>query len=81
VFNILQQQVVLLHTSLKVKKANFSSVVAKIGTVTAEAVQRVSEHVSKGDYMTAYDNEEKHVLTLMKEVNIITSHVPGSSSV
>jgi hypothetical protein len=80
VFNMLQRRAVLLHTSLKVKKDNFDSVVARFGTVSADAVHRVSERVARGDYMTAYDEEEKRVLVLMKEVNVITSHVPGSSS-
>jgi hypothetical protein len=79
-FNMLQRRAVLLHTSLKVKKNSFESVVARFGTVSADAVHRVSERVAHGDYATAYDDEEKRVLTLMKEVNVVTSHVPGSSS-
>lgn len=79
-FNMLQRRAVLLHTSFKVKKNSFKFVVARFGTVSADAVHRVLEHVAHGDYATAYYDDEKCVLTLMKEVNVVTSHVPGSSS-
>ncbi|KAF8227937.1 hypothetical protein L208DRAFT_1490911 [Tricholoma matsutake] len=72
---MLQRQAVLLHTSLKVKKSNFKSAIARFGTVSADMVHRVSDHVARGDYLTAYNEEEKQVLILMKEVNVITSHV------
>jgi hypothetical protein len=41
-FNILQRREMLLHTSLKVKKSNFPSVVAQFASVSPEVVQRVS---------------------------------------
>lgn len=43
---MLQRQAVLLHTSLKVKKDSFESVVVRFGTVSTDAVHHVSEHVA-----------------------------------
>jgi hypothetical protein len=77
-FNILQRQQVLLHTSLKVKKSNFNSFATQFACTSPEAVHRVTEHVSRGDFTTAKTNEERDILKLMKEVQLITSHVPGS---
>ncbi|KAG6876462.1 hypothetical protein C0992_012882 [Termitomyces sp. T32_za158] len=79
-FNIIQQRAVLLHTSLKVRKSDFSAIASRFATVSLNAVQRVSARVAKGDYITVRDDEEKHVLELMKQVNVISSHVPGSAA-
>jgi Helitron helicase-like domain at N-terminus len=80
VFNILQRREILLHTSLKVKRHKFSSVAQSFASVSAEAVHVVSERVAQGDSKTFHSKEEQQVLNLMKEVNVITSHVPGSAA-
>ena len=45
-----------------------------------EAVHSVMECVSRGDYATAHNDEERKVLQLMKEVKVIASSIPGSSA-
>ena len=79
-FNILQRRSILLHTSLKVKKTNFNSIAASFASISPETVHIVTERVSQGDSVTANNNEERKVLKLMKEINIVTGNVPGSSS-
>jgi hypothetical protein len=79
-FNILQRRAVLLHTSLKVKRSSFASVAEMFAAISSDAVHRVVERVANGDYVTAKDEDEKKVLKLMKEVNVVSSHVPGSSA-
>ncbi|KAI0037765.1 hypothetical protein FA95DRAFT_1473765, partial [Auriscalpium vulgare] len=79
-FNMLQRRTLLLHTSLKVKRARFPALAADFASVSVDAVHRVSERVSRGDYATANSDEERQVLRLMKEVNVVSSHVPGSSA-
>lgn len=49
-------------------------------SVSSAAVHAVAERVSKGDFSTAYTPEEEKVRRLLKEVNGVTSHVPGSGS-
>jgi hypothetical protein len=79
-FNILQRQAVLLHTSLKVRKAKFNSVAFDFASVSPETVHVVTERISIGDLITANTAEEQKILNLMKQVNIVTSNVPGTSA-
>jgi len=79
-FNILQRRESLLHTSLKVKKSNFASIAANFASVSPQAVHVVSERVASGDFITANTEDERQVLNLMKQVKLISSHVPGSSA-
>ena len=80
VFNIIQRRKMLLHTSLKVKRSNFRSWADRFGNISLDAIERVITQSSDGRYATARDDEERKVLSLMKEVNTISSHVPGSSA-
>ena len=81
-FNVIQRRKMLLHTSLKVKRSKFRSWADKFNNVSLDAIERVISQSSNGSesYATAHDEEERKVLGLMKEVNTISSHVPGSSA-
>lgn len=79
-FNIMQRRAVLLHTSLKVKRGSFASVADMFAAVCLDAIHRVLERVANGDYVTANDRDEKKVLELMKQVNVVSAAVPGSSA-
>lgn len=79
-FNIIQRRKMLLHTSLKVKRSNFRSWADRFKDVSTDAIERVISRSSNEKYVTAQDDEERKVLNLMKEVNTISSHVPGSSA-
>ncbi|KAJ7729618.1 hypothetical protein B0H14DRAFT_2269063, partial [Mycena olivaceomarginata] len=76
----MQRRELLLHTSLKVKRANFASVASQFASVSTEVVQRVSERVANGSSVAPQDAEERKVLNLLKQVNAIASSVPGSSA-
>ena len=78
-FNILQRRKMLLHTSLKVKRESFPAIASNFAAISSSAVHCVTERVARGDTMTANNEDEKCVLRLMKEVQVITSHVSGSS--
>ena len=80
VFNIVQRRKMLLHTSLKVKRSNFRSWANKFHNVSPDAIERVISESSDKGYATAHDDEERKVLDVMKEVNTISSHIPGSSA-
>ncbi|KAF8234474.1 hypothetical protein L208DRAFT_1261635, partial [Tricholoma matsutake] len=56
-FNILQQRAVLLQTSLKVKHGGFLAVAQVFATIFALAVYCVAEHVVKGNFVTATDDD------------------------
>ena len=80
VFNILQRRALLLGCNLKVKKATFNQFAKSFSSVSSEAVTQVLERIERGDPISANTDEERKVLRLMKEVNLITSKVPGSSA-
>ena len=80
VFNILQRRQILLHSSLKVKRQKFESVAHSFAHVSPEAVHRVTERVARGDWTSSNSSEERQVLKLMKEVNVVTSNVQGSAA-
>ncbi|KAG1843114.1 hypothetical protein DFJ58DRAFT_617230, partial [Suillus subalutaceus] len=78
-FNILQRWKILIHTSLKVKRDTFPSVATNLAAVSPWAVHCVTERVARGDAVSANNEDERSVLRLMKEVQVITSNVPGSA--
>ncbi|KAL6304621.1 hypothetical protein BKA93DRAFT_718431, partial [Sparassis latifolia] len=80
VFNIIQHRQILLHSSIKVKRSQFDSVANDFASISSDVVHRVCQRISEGDYTTAYNEDECKVLKLMKEVKVITSHVPGSAA-
>lgn len=80
VFNILQRRALLLHSSLKVKKASFSGFARDFSSVSSEAVGEVLAMVESGERVIPRTDEERRVLRLMKEVNLVNAKVPGSSA-
>jgi hypothetical protein len=58
VFNIIQRQTLLLHTSLKTKRRNFLSVANTFAAASPDVIHRVLERVIRGDFKMAYDDEE-----------------------
>lgn len=80
VFNIMQRRDVLLHTAIKVDKPNFARAAENYSSVSPETIAIVTERLAKGDYKTFNSPDEKRVLDLMKDVNVISAHVAGSSA-
>ncbi|KAJ7101094.1 hypothetical protein C8R44DRAFT_580728, partial [Mycena epipterygia] len=79
-FNILQRHEMLLHTSLKVKRANFETVASQFATVSPKVVKNVSERVANGETPVPKNAEECKVLNLLRQVNGVAASVPGSSA-
>lgn len=82
-FDILQSHVILLQTSLRVKRSSFDSFASEIRGISSEAIHRVCESLSQTNTNSEFKcstAEERQILHLMKEVNVINSHVPGSSA-
>ena len=80
VFNLLQRRALLLHASLKVKKSSFSRFAREFSSVSAEGIGSVLDMLESGERVVAKTDEERRALRLMKEVNLVTSKVPGSSA-
>ena len=58
VFNILQRQVILLHTSLKVKAQNFDSVAATLNAISADTIQSVCDCIAHGDAKSFQNDDD-----------------------
>ena len=80
VFNILQRRALLLGASLKVKRASFTHFAKSFSSVSSDAIGQVLARLENGEGATAHTEEERKVLKLMKEVNLVTAKVPGSSA-
>ena len=80
VFNILQRWALLLQASLRVKKSSLALFAKGFSSVLSDAVGEVLERIEKGEKVMAENEEQHQVLHLMKEVNLITAKVPGSSA-
>jgi len=82
VFNILQRRSILLHTSLKVKGSSFDRFAAEFSGVSSQSIHAVCERLATGDHLNIQQmsHEEQRIVKLMKEVNIVTSNVAGSSA-
>jgi hypothetical protein len=79
-FNILQRHEMLLHTGLKLKRANFEFVASQFASVSPDIVKNVSQRVANGESVVPKNAEERKVLTLLKQVNAVAASVPGSSA-
>ena len=80
VFNIIQRRALLLHASLKVKRSGFSRFARDFSSVSSDAVSEILQQVEKGERVVPRTDDERRVLRLMKEVNLVTAKVPGSSA-
>ncbi|KAI9059155.1 hypothetical protein FKP32DRAFT_1580447, partial [Trametes sanguinea] len=79
-FNILQRRSVLLNTSMKVKRQYFNSFAERFALVSEDAVARVCARVAETGIIKGETAEEKRVVELMKEVQLVNRGVPGSSA-
>ena len=79
-FNIIQRRKLLLHTSLKVKRSKFRSWADKFKSISPTAIESLVAKSSDGKYPMAQNDEERNVLELMRDVNTVNSHIPGSAA-
>ncbi|KAI9065778.1 hypothetical protein FKP32DRAFT_1610468 [Trametes sanguinea] len=79
-FNILQRRAVLLNTSLKIKRDHFRTFAERFALVSEDAVARVCARVAETGVIRGDTAEERKVVRLMKEVQLVNRNVPGSSA-
>jgi hypothetical protein len=66
---------------LSIKKSRYNVIAPRIASLTPEAILRVAKHVESEGKLTDLTASKKDVLTLLKEVNTIGTHLPSSSFV
>ncbi|KAI0826351.1 hypothetical protein BC629DRAFT_1246132, partial [Irpex lacteus] len=81
IFNVLQRREVLLRSSLKVRKSSFHYLAEQFAEISPEVLHRICERMSHNIIDDdGLPDDERRALRLMKEVNVISSAVPGSSA-
>ncbi|KAF9478829.1 hypothetical protein BDN70DRAFT_775626, partial [Pholiota conissans] len=76
----LQKRAILLQTSIRVKSNHFDEFARTLSAISEDTIRKVCERVASGDLVTAETEDEKRVLCLMQEVNVISSNVPCSAA-
>lgn len=69
-----------LSAKIKVGKTSFDRFAFDLKRLSLEALSRVVDRLEETGTLTANDDEERLVLRLMKEVNVVSRHVPASSA-
>ena len=79
-FNMIQQRVASQQTNLRASRVDFNMIASDLVNVSNDAIQAVIDHLSKGDSITAKTPEEATVLKLMRDVQTVSSNIPGSAA-
>jgi hypothetical protein len=81
VFNMLQRRQILLQTKLKTSKSTYNKVAQHFATIGSDVIHSVVERLEQKESLShVWSDEEKKLHTLMREVNTVSGHVPGSSA-
>ncbi|KAF9515504.1 hypothetical protein BS47DRAFT_1360950 [Hydnum rufescens UP504] len=78
--NIYQHHASHLHSALTVKKSNYDYIAQKLVSLSPELIQRVAKHIENEGKISDLTTQEKNVMTLLKQVNIVSAKIPGSSA-
>ena len=78
IFNVIQRRKVLLHTSLRVNRANFDSWAQRFAFVSIDAINSLLSRGSNGAQPIPTTDDERLVCELMTEVKAISCNIPGS---
>ncbi len=78
--NIHQRRLAHLHTYFTVKRSNFQNIAQKLVAISPESLQRASNTLESEGNITKLVGEEKDALNLLKEVNAVTTQIPGSQA-
>ncbi|KZT31327.1 hypothetical protein SISSUDRAFT_995281, partial [Sistotremastrum suecicum HHB10207 ss-3] len=65
---------------MSVSQRDWDTVSQQIATLTPDVIQSVADHIENEGNTQGLSTEQKRVLTLLKRVNTISSHLPGSQA-
>ena len=80
VLNIYQRRQAHLHTYLTVRKSHFNTIAEKITQVSPQIINSLANHLEQEGKLSELTSEGHQVLDILKQVNTIASHIPGSQS-
>ncbi|TFK65636.1 hypothetical protein BDN72DRAFT_741022, partial [Pluteus cervinus] len=76
----LQRRSVLTQSNVRVNRQSCQTVLEDFDRLMPDAVHKVTERISRGDYCTADNDAERRVLCVMKEIQAVNTSVQGSSA-
>lgn len=76
--NIHQRRTAHLQTHLTVNRPDFDRISSQLSSVSAQTLLKLSEKIRDEGNVGDLSNEEKAALTLLREVNTISTKIPGS---
>ncbi|KLO18886.1 hypothetical protein SCHPADRAFT_818963, partial [Schizopora paradoxa] len=76
--NIIQRRKAHLHTHFTVKRRDFEHIASKLTSLSAGMLSNAADIVEEEGSLSKLSAKEKDAILLLKQVNTITSHVPGS---
>ena len=78
--NIHQCRIAHLHTSFTVKKAHFAEMAKQFVALTPTLLNSLADHLECEKQSVDLEPTQKHILDLLKQVNTISAHIPGSEA-
>lgn len=76
--NILQRRQAHLHTHFTVRKSHFSKVAQSLASVDPTVLHSLANRLENEHSLSNLSAEEKSAMSLLKYVNTIAAHIPGS---
>jgi Helitron helicase-like domain at N-terminus/PIF1-like helicase len=67
-----------LHTAFTVKKAGFQATAEMLSSVTAETLESTARHLEAERPLSELSLEQKTAFSCLKQLNIVSAHIPGS---
>ncbi len=78
--NIIQRRTAHLYTHFTVNKPNFLSVAEKLTKISSKTIISAAQHLQKESKVSKLPKNEQEVMYMLKQVNTISNHVPGSTA-
>ena len=80
VLNIWQRRTSHLHTYFTVRKSNFDNIAKRLIDISPEVLQSTAKHLEQNGKYTNLNAAQKQALDLLKHVNTVAAHIPGSQA-
>jgi hypothetical protein len=78
--NIHQRRTAHLWSGLSVRKSRYNAIAPILTSISPQLIESVGEHIANEGKISDLNPEQKKVLSLMREVNTVGVHIPGSSA-
>lgn len=78
--NIIQRRAAHLQTYFTVKKSKFDAVAKQLTSVSPAVLRSLADHLQREGRLNTLSDDEQNAMKLLKQVNTISSRIPGSQA-